>query len=86
RTEFEYCNATAAEMYGEARRSEYRELKLAGLDCAPLQLAVFCSVDPEAGHRLGRRTMPGTLQQSTAMAIHGLWLTARAANLGLGMV
>jgi 5,6-dimethylbenzimidazole synthase len=86
RAEFERCNADAAAAYAGPRRAEYTALKLAGLDTAPLQLAVFSAVDPAAGAGLGRRTMAQTLQQSTAMAIHALWLTARAENLGLGMV
>jgi 5,6-dimethylbenzimidazole synthase len=80
------ANAQAATGYEGPRREEYDRLKLAGLDVAPLQLAVFTLIDPEEGHRLGRRTMPGTLHASTAMAIHAMWLAARAANLGLGMV
>lgn len=80
------ANAQAAAGYAGQRREEYDRLKLAGLDHAPLQLAVFTLVDPVEGHRLGRRSMPGTLHASTAMAIHAMWLAARAANLGLGMV
>lgn len=83
---FERCNADAAAAYDDATRSEYLQLKLAGLDAAPEHLAVFTETDPEAGRGLGRRTMPETLHQSTAMAIHTLWLAARAQNLGLGMV
>jgi 5,6-dimethylbenzimidazole synthase len=86
RAEFERCNSLAADTYPEDRQRAYRALKLAGLDRAPLQLAVFSAIDPQTGHTLGRRTMPETLHQSTAMAIHALWLTARAENLGLGMV
>lgn len=83
---FEACNAAAAVGYDGERRDQYFALKLAGLDVAPLQLAVFTQCAPSEGHGLGRQTMPQTLQQSTAMAIHTLWLSARAANLGLGMV
>lgn len=85
RLAFEACNGAAALTY-EARREEYRRLVLAGLETAPLQLAVFTSSDPHEGDGLGRRTMPQTLEQSTAMAIHTLWLAARAENIGLGMV
>ncbi|MBS0123996.1 5,6-dimethylbenzimidazole synthase [Thetidibacter halocola] len=86
RASFAACNAQAAEGYeGEARQA-YLALKLAGLDAAPLQLAVFTETAPEQGRGLGRRTMPETLEQSTAMAIHALWLTARAHDVGLGMV
>ena len=86
RANFETCNARAADDYAGAQQAAYLALKLAGLDAAPLQLAIFTVTTPALGHGLGRRTMPGTLQQSTAMAIHTLWLAARAENLGLGMV
>lgn len=86
RAEFESCQAEAAAAYDEPRRAEYLALKLAGLDRAPVQLAVFTETDPAEGHRLGRMTQLETLHQSTAMAIHTLWLAARAENLGLGMV
>lgn len=86
RNEFERCNDEAVADYDGERQRAYRDLKLAGLDNAPIQLAVFTAVDPENGHGLGRRTMPATLRQSTAMAIHSLWLAARAENLGLGML
>lgn len=84
--EFEACNTAAAATYAGERATQYRQLILAGLATAPLQLAVFTATDPEAGHRLGRLTMPETLMQSSVMAIHTLWLAARARNLGLGMV
>jgi len=86
RSEFKRCNSEAAAGYDDARRDSYIQLKLAGLDHAPEQLAVFTVDDPTEGHGLGRKTMQETLAQSTAMAIHTLWLAARAENLGLGMV
>lgn len=86
RANFEDANRDAAGAYDEADRAEYLRLKLAGLDAAPVHLAVFTETEPEAGRGLGRRSMPETLMQSTAMAIHTLWLAARAENLGLGMV
>lgn len=86
RADFQRCNQAAAADYAGEQAAAYRALKLAGLDAAPVQLAVFTHIDPAAGHGLGRRTIPETLRQSTAMAIHTLWLAARAANLGMGMV
>lgn len=86
RADFAACQDEAAGDYSGDRRTAYLALKLAGLDRAPVQLAVFTASDPKEGHRLGRRTQPETLAQSTAMAIHTLWLAARAENLGLGMV
>ncbi|MDK8873656.1 5,6-dimethylbenzimidazole synthase [Paracoccus sp. SSJ] len=86
RADFLRCNAQAAGRYQGRQRQEYDALKLAGLDHAPVWLAVFTQIDPSEGHGLGRATMPQTLRQSTAMAIHALWLAARVRNLGLGMV
>jgi 5,6-dimethylbenzimidazole synthase len=86
RREFERCNSAALETYSGERAETYAGLKLAGLDAAPEQFVIFTDMEPEAGHRLGRATMAETLRQSTAMAIHTLWLAARAENLGMGMV
>ena len=38
------------------------------------------------GQGLGRRTMPEMIEYSAVMAIHTLWLVARAEGLGLGWV
>ena len=86
RTNFQQCNEQAAKLYTGDKHAEYLALKLAGLDAAPVQLVVFTEMDPAAGHGLGRQTVPEALRQSTAMAVHTLWLAARAENLGLGMV
>lgn len=86
RENFLAANTDAIATYGGKQREDYCKLKLEGLERAPLQIAVFTVIDPEAGHRLGRMSMPETLMQSTAMAIYTLWLTARVNNLGLGMV
>ena len=86
RVNFNLCNAEAAAHYSDDKQEDYRRLKLAGLDAAPVQLAVFTLTEPVEGHGLGRRTLPETLRQSTAMAIHTLWLAARVENIGLGIV
>ena len=85
RADFTRCNAEALVAQGE-RAADYARLKLAGLDEAPCQFAVFAEPDPAAGHGLGRRTMPETTTYSAVMAVHTLWLAARAAGLGLGWV
>ena len=83
---FEAANSAAAEMYQDAQRAAYNALKLAGLREAPVHLAVFTETEPQAGHGLGRQTMPEMLNYSTVAAIHTLWLAARAENLGVGWV
>lgn len=83
---FERANQEAAAIYDDAARRDYAALKLAGLREAPEHLAIFTDTNPPEGRGLGRQTMPETLSYSTTMAIHTLWLVARAHNLGLGWV
>ncbi len=81
------ANAEAAEMYDDAdQRAAYRALKLHGLREAPEHIAVFCDETTADGHGLGRQTMPETLRYSVVLAIHTLWLAARAHGIGLGWV
>jgi 5,6-dimethylbenzimidazole synthase len=86
RADFAACNQAALQSQAPDRAAAYARLKLAGLDEAPCQIAVFAEPDPAEGHGLGRQTMPETTTYSAVMAAHTLWLTARAAGLGLGWV
>ncbi len=79
-------NATAANAYDGERGALYRRLKLAGLEQAPVHLAVFCDDLTRQGERLGAATMPETRAYSVACYIHTLWLAARAEGLGLGWI
>ncbi len=79
-------NARAAALYRDEARAAYDALKLHGLEQAPEHIAVFCDPAPEEGHGLGRQTMPETLAYSTVLAVHTLWLAARARGIGLGWV
>ena len=83
---FNRCNAEAAGGYAGERAERYATLKLAGLDDAPAQVAVFADRDTAIGHGLGRRTMPEMVDYSVVTAIHTLWLVARAEGIGLGWV
>ena len=83
---FEDCNARALQMQSPDRAALYARLKLAGLDDAPCQLAVFADRSTAQGGGLGRLTMPETLDYSVVIAIHTLWLAARAEGLGMGWV
>jgi len=86
RAGFERCNADALASYAGERAQRYARLKLAGLDAAPVHLAVFADRDTAQGHGLGRHTMPEMAEYSAVMAIHTLWLVARAEGLGLGWI
>jgi 5,6-dimethylbenzimidazole synthase len=83
---FESCNADALQMQAPGRAALYARLKLAGLDDAPEHIAVFADRGTVQGHGLGRLTMPETIDYSVVMAIHTLWLAARAEGIGLGWV
>ena len=86
RQNFLDSNDLARQAVQDGRAQDYARLKLAGLDEAPWHLAVFCESDPVQGGGLGRQTMPETLAFSAVMAIHTLWLAARAEGVGLGWV
>ena len=83
---FEACNREALEMQTPDRAALYARLKLAGLDDAPCQIAVFSDRATAQGKGLGRLTMPETLDYSAAIAVHTFWLAARAEGLGVGWV
>jgi 5,6-dimethylbenzimidazole synthase len=86
RANFEHSNAAALAVQAPERARHYARLKLAGLDAAPCQLAVFADRATRQGHGLGRHTMPQTLEYSAVMAAHTLWLAARAEGIGMGWV
>lgn len=80
------ASEAAARAYDAERAARYRALKLHGLREAPAAVAVFSDEAPVAGHGLGLATMPEMLRYSTVMAIHTIWLAARARGIGLGWV
>ena len=86
RDDFAAANAAALAEQDQSRRAHYARLKLAGLDEAPVHLAVFADPSDEQGHGLGRHTMPDCTGFSVAIAIHTLWLAARVEGVGLGWV
>ena len=86
RRNFAACNGDALAHQRADRAADYARLKLAGLEEAPCHLAVFAEPDPDQGAGLGRATMPETTAYSAVLAIHTLWLAARAQGLGVGWV
>ncbi|MGB6906569.1 MAG: 5,6-dimethylbenzimidazole synthase [Methyloceanibacter sp.] len=83
---FELCNQEALQAQTPDRSALYARLKLAGLNEAPCQISVFSDRTTAQGHGLGRLTMPATIDYSVAIAIHTLWLVARAEGIGVGWV
>lgn len=86
RDNFERSNQAALGIYSAERAQLYASLKLAGLRDAPVHLAVFMDQRTDCGSRLGRMTMPETLEYSAVLAVHTLWLSARSYGLGVGWV
>jgi 5,6-dimethylbenzimidazole synthase len=86
RASFERCNREALLQQAGERAATYARLKLAGLDEAPCQFALFADRETSKGHGLGRLTMPEAIDYSAVMAVHTLWLAARAEGIGLGWV
>lgn len=86
RTNFERCNAEALSGYSGEQAARYAQLKLSGLDSAPVHLAVFADCASNKGSGLGRRTMPEMQEYSIIAAITMLWLAARTYGVGMGWV
>lgn len=83
---FARANDRALQGYDGDQKKNYMGLKLAGLEEAPIHLAVFSDESTPTGSGLGRATMPETLRYSVVAAIQTMWLAARAEGLGMGWV
>ncbi len=83
---FQVANSDALKSYAGDLAARYAELKLAGLQEAPGQLAIFADPSTDTGHGLGRRTMPEMAEYSVVTAIGTMWLAARAEDIGMGWV
>ena len=83
---FQVANSDALKSYASDLAARYAELKLAGLQEAPGQLAIFADPSTDTGHGLGRRTMPEMAEYSVVAAIGTMWLAARAEGIGMGWV
>ena len=86
RANFRQANAAALAGQTDERAAAYARLKLSGLEEAPVQLAVCVDPDPAQGAGLGRATQPEMVGYSAVLAVHTLWLAARADGVGLGWV
>jgi 5,6-dimethylbenzimidazole synthase len=83
---FRAANAAALAAQDSDDAKLYATLKLAGLDDAPVQFAVFADHGTAQGRGLGRQTMPAMIDYSAVAAVYTLWLAARAEGLGLGWI
>jgi 5,6-dimethylbenzimidazole synthase len=79
-------NEQAAMRYEGDKATLYRNLKLEGIEEAPVNIGVTCSRQRGGRHVLGRSTVRDTDLYSTCCAIQNLWLAARAEGIGVGWV
>ncbi|MEM7733392.1 MAG: 5,6-dimethylbenzimidazole synthase, partial [Pseudomonadota bacterium] len=83
---YQAANADALAGYDGQKAALYSQLKLSGMQEAPVQLAIFCAEDTPKGAGLGAQTMPEMRRYSVVGAITQFWLAARARGVGVGWV
>lgn len=83
---FASANNRAMASYEDERQAHYASLKLAGLQEAPVHLAVYSDEQTTTGSGLGLQTMPEMRRYSVVAAVQTLWLAARAEGIGIGWV
>jgi len=76
-------NDKAAPLFDE-RQALYSQLKLEGINEAPVNIAVFYK--PSKRPVLGQTSMSKMGEYSVVCAVQNMWLMSRAMNLGLGWV
>ncbi len=83
---FQDANSEAAALFEGERRQKYRDMKLAGILDAPINLCITCNHDRAGPVVLGRTHIKETDIYSTVCAVQNLWLAARAEGIGIGWV
>ena len=83
---FQSANQDAQHGYCGDKAALYSGLKLSGMECAPVHLAVYCDEATDKGSGLGAKSMPEMRRYSVVGAINLFWLAARARGLGVGWV
>ncbi|MEP2781509.1 MAG: 5,6-dimethylbenzimidazole synthase [Pseudoruegeria sp.] len=83
---FKAANAEALAGFANEKAALYADLKLSGMQDAPVQLAIFCDDGTDKGAGLGAATMPEMRRYSVVSAITQFWLAARIEGLGVGWV
>jgi 5,6-dimethylbenzimidazole synthase len=80
------ANAEAAEMFTAKRQKDYRQIKLAGILDAPINICITCDRERGGSVVLGKTHQPEMDIYSTVCAVQNLQLAARAENVGVGWV
>ncbi len=77
-------NEKGAKQFKDKKNELYNQLKLEGIEEAPLNIAVFYT--PKNTPVLGQTSMPNMGRYSVVCAIQNIWLMARSLNIGMGWV
>ncbi|MED4226525.1 5,6-dimethylbenzimidazole synthase [Neobacillus cucumis] len=72
--------------YEDEQKTKFLELKVEGINQAPLTICVTCDSTRGGSHVLGRNSIPETDILSVACAIQNMWLTTFAEGLAMGWV
>ena len=83
---FEVANKEAEQMFSGEKKEVYSQLKLEGIEDAPVGICVTCDRTRGGEVVLGRTANPEMDLYSSVCAVQNLWLAARAENLGVGWV
>ncbi len=81
---FNIENTKGADQFSKEKKVSYTDLKLEGIEEAPLNIAVFYK--PKDTPVLGQTSMPNMGRYSVVCAIQNMWLMARSLNIGMGWV
>jgi len=84
--DFLAAHAEAEQMFDEAKRATYRNLKLEGILESPVNLCITCDRSRHGPVVIGRTHIGAMDVYSAVCAVQNLWLAARAENLGVGWV
>jgi 5,6-dimethylbenzimidazole synthase len=84
--DFLAAHAEAEQMFDEAKRETYRNLKLEGILESPVNICITCDRSRHGPVVIGRTHIGAMDVYSAVCAVQNLWLAARAENLGVGWV
>jgi nicotinate-nucleotide--dimethylbenzimidazole phosphoribosyltransferase len=84
RNSFTEENNRASGLFQGDKSEKYKQLKLEGIQEAPVNIAVFYKPSPTPV--LGQNTMKEVGLYSVICAVQNMWLMARALNVGIGWV
>jgi 5,6-dimethylbenzimidazole synthase len=84
--DFLAAHAEAEQMFDEAKRTTYRNLKLEGILESPVNICITCDRSRHGPVVIGRTHIGAMDVYSAVCAVQNLWLAARAEGLGVGWV